>query len=618
MSSLVVLALAVALSPQSPQLLSPQLQSPQPQSPQQIATGPHAGAGQKHWAYQKPVRPEVPAGSGHAVDALLSAKWQAAGLRGNDSAARSALARSLYLDVIGLPPTLDELQLFLADERPNAYERLVEHLLQSPHYGERWAVPWLDLARYGDTNGHNLDGGRTAWAYRDWLIEALNRDLPFDRFTIEQLAGDLLPDADEATLTATGFHRNTTLNNEGGVDPEEARWERLLDRASTTGTTWLGSTFHCAQCHDHKYDPVSQREFYGLVAFFETQDEVTLKRADGSKALVLREQHGKPAVTKLRLRGAFDSPGDEISAHLPAAFAPTLEQVVGDAPRDRLALARWLVSAENPLTARVAANRIWMELLGQSLIDTPEDYGVQAKAPLHLEVLDWLATEFVRLGWSQKALIRSIVLSDTYRRSAAATEEQLRLDPNNRFYARGTRFRLDAERVRDTWLVAAGLLSRQIGGPSVYPLQADTSGVVPTNKVNMRWPTSKGGDRWRRGLYTYWRRTAPFVAFKAFDAPSREACQVRRERSNTPMQALVGLNDPTALAAADALAQRMQRCEGERRAKLALGFLACTARQPDATELDALESALLAEPEARAWQRIAIVLLNLDETLCRG
>jgi hypothetical protein len=517
-----------------------------------------------------------------------------------------------------LPPTLDELEAFVVDQRADAYEHLVDRLLASQHYGERWAVPWLDLARYGDTNGHNLDGGRSAWPYRDWLIEALNRDLPFDRFTIEQLAGDLLPDASEATRIATGFHRNTTLNNEGGVDPKEARWERLLDRASTTGTAWLGSTFHCAQCHDHKYDPVSQREFYGLVAFFETQDEVTLKRGDGSKALVLREKRGAKAVTHLRLRGAFDSPGEEIAAHLPAAFSPSLEQVVGDAPRDRLALARWLVSADNPLTARVAANRIWMELVGQSLVDTPEDFGVQAQPPLHLDVLDWLATEFIRLGWSQKMLIRTIVMSNAYQRSAVATAEQLRLDPGNRFYGRSTRFRLDAERIRDTWLVAAGLLSRKVGGPSVYPLQADTSGVIPTNKVNMRWPTSNGEDRWRRGLYTYWRRTAPFVAFKAFDASSREVCQVRRERSNTPMQALVGLNDPTALAAAEALAQRMRTHVGDDRAKLMLGFRACTSRMPTASEVDALQKALVAEPEERAWQRIAIVLLNLDETLCRG
>ena len=375
---------------------------------------------------------------------------------------------------------------------------------------------------------------------------------------------------------------------------------------------------HCAQCHDHKYDPVSQREFYGLVAFFETQDEVKLKRKDGSHTLVLRENPGAEPVTKLYLRGAFDSPGEDVPAHLPAAFAPSLESVVGEGRRDRLALARWLVSPGNPLTARVAANRLWMELMGESLVSTPEDFGVQAKAPLHLDLLDWLATEFVRLGWSQKQLVRTIVLSDTYRRSSAATSELLERDPDNRYYARSNRFRLDAERVRDTWLTAAGLLSRKIGGPSVYPVQADTSGVVPMNKVSMKWPTSKGEDRWRRGLYTFWRRTAPFVAFKAFDASSREVCQVRRERSNTPMQALVGLNDPTALAAADALAKRMLAHDGDARSRLVFGFEACTARTPSPQELDALAEALLAEPAERAWPRIAIVLLNLDETLCRG
>lgn len=572
----------------------------------------------EHWAYRKPVRQEPPIAARTTIDAFVDAKLPAANLTSNQRADRATLARRLFLDLIGLPPTVAELDAFLADQTAGAYERLVERLLQSPHYGERWAVPWLDLARYGDTNGYNFDGGRSVWPYRDWLIDALNRDLPFDRFTIEQLAGDMLPDADEGTRIATGFHRHTMLNNEGGVDPKEARWERLLDRASTTGTTWLGSTFHCAQCHDHKYDPVSQREFYGLVAFFETQEEVVIEQRDGGKTLALREKHGAKAVTRLRLRGAFDSPSEIVPAHLPAALAPTLQDVVGEAPRDRLALARWLVSPDNPLTPRVAANRIWMELLGQSLIDTPEDFGVQAKKPLHVDLLDWLATEFVRVGWSQKQLIRTIVRSDVYQRSAVLTDGQRERDPDNRFYARGTRFRLDAERIRDAWLVAAGLLSRKVGGPSVYPLQADTSGVVPMNKVSMRWPTSKGEDRWRRGLYTYWRRTAPFVAFKAFDAPSREVCQVQRERSNTPMQALVGLNDPAALAAAAALAVRMTSADGDVRDKLEFGFVACTSRKPTSSELDALQEALAAEPEDRAWQRIAIVLLNLDETLSRG
>ena len=574
----------------------------------------------EHWAYQRPQRREPPSvrGAGTEIDAFLAAKWSGAGLTPTEPAARAALARRVSLDVIGLPPTVEELDAFLADSADGAYERYVERLLASPHYGERWASPWLDLARYGDTNGYNFDGGRSIWPYRDWLIGALNADMPFDRFTIEQLAGDLLPDADEATRIATGFHRNTMLNNEGGADPKEARWERMVDRASTTGTTWLGSTFHCAQCHDHKYDPLSQREFYGMVAFFETQDEVNLERADGVKTMVLREKQGAAPITRMRIRGAFDAPAAVVRAHVPAAFGPPLERVVGDAALDRLALARWIVSPDHPLTARVVANRLWMELLGESLVATPEDYGVQCEEPLHLDLLDWLATEVVRTGWSQKQMVKAIVSSDAYQRSSAASRGDLERDPENRYYARGTRYRLDAERVRDTWLVVAGLLSRKVGGASVYPLQADTSGVIPMNKVNMRWPVSKGEDRWRRGLYTYWRRTAPFVQLDAFDAPSREMCQVRRERTNTPLQALVGLNDPTALAAADALAARMGAHEGGADERLAFGFRLCTSRPPNARELAMLRSALQAEPADVAWSRVAIVLLNLDETLSRG
>jgi len=574
----------------------------------------------EHWAYQRPVRldPLRVEGARTPIDAFLAAKWRDARLSPTRPAARAALARRVSLDLVGLPPTVAELDAFLADPRPDAYERLVDSLLRSPHYGERWAVPWLDLARYGDTHGYNFDGGRSIWPYRDWLIGALNDDMPFDRFTIEQLAGDLIADADESTRIATGFHRNTMLNNEGGVDPAEARWERMVDRASTTGTAWLGSTFQCAQCHDHKYDPLSQREFYGMVAFFETQDEVDLKRADGAKTMVLRERQDAQPVTKLRIRGAFDSPAAEVRAHVPAAFGPALADVVGEAPLDRLALARWIVSPEHPLTARVAANRLWMELFGESLVATPEDFGVQCARPLHLDLLDWLATEFVRLKWSQKQLIKTIVMSDAYRRSSVADGESRRRDPENRFYARGARHRLDAERLRDTWLVAAGLLSREIGGASVYPLQADTSGVIPMNKVNMRWPVSEGGDKWRRGVYTFWRRTAPFVQLATFDAPSREVCQVRRERSNTPLQALVGLNDPTALAAAEALARRMTSHDGDVSAKLAFGFRLCTARWPDDREQAMLADAFDGEPPDAAWSRIAIVLLNLDETMSRG
>ena len=567
-----------------------------------------------HWAYVLPVRPDIAADAGHPIDALLLAHHQRAGLRPTAIADRAALIRRLSLDLIGLPPTLAAIDAFCADHRPLAYERLVDRLLAAPQYGERWASLWLDLARYGDTNGFNLDQPRTIWPYRDWVITALNRDLPYDRFTLEQLAGDLLPDATEATRVATGFHRNTMFNNEGGVDAEEARWERLLDRASTTATVWLGSTLHCARCHDHKYDPITQREHYGLVAFFETQDEYPLELENGSKTLALREQQGAKAETHLRHRGAFDHRGELVRAHVPAA----LHAWPADAPMDRRGLAAWLCAPDNPLYARVVANRLWDALFGEPLVSTPEDFGVQAPEPRLLDVLDWLATEFLGNGQSQKQLLRTIVLSQAYRRGVAADAGQRAIDAANHLIARGSRFRLDAERIRDTWLSAAGLLSLKIGGPSVRPLQADTSGVIPMNKVDMRWQPSPGEDRWRRGLYTYWRRTAPFVAFAVYNAPSREQCEVRRQRSNTPLQALVGLNDPTSIAAADALATRMQQHVGDDGERLAHGFRLCTARRPTATELDSLARALAAEPEAVRWQRLAIVLLNLDETVCRG
>ncbi|MCC7061447.1 MAG: DUF1553 domain-containing protein [Planctomycetes bacterium] len=592
----------------------PVAQGPQPGSPPNSPESAPQQPPTKHWAYLPPVRKPVPDGYASPIDAWLAGPQQQAGLAPAPPADRATLLRRVTQDLIGLPPTLAELDAFLADEQPQAYERLVDRLLASPHYGERWAVPWLDLARYGDSDGFNFDKPRSMWLYRDWVIDALNLDLPFDRFTQEQLAGDLLPDATEATRIATGFQRNTMLNDEGGVDADEARWERLLDRASTTATVWLGSTFHCARCHDHKFDPISQADFYGLVAFFETQDETQLQRADTQKTLVLQERAGARPETHLRLRGASDSKGPLVVAHTPAA----LHAWPKDAPLDRLGLARWLCAEDNPLVARVHCNRLWDELFGQPLVDTPEDFGQQAPPPLHQDLLDWLALEFVRVGWHQKALLRTIVLSDAYRRSAAASHEHLRIDPHNRLLARGARFRLDAERLRDTWLAPAGLLSPKVGGPSVYPLQADTSGVVPTNKVSMKWPTSAGDDRWRRGVYTYWRRTAPFVAFSVFDAPSREQCQVRRQRTNTPLQALVGLNDPTSQAAAKALADRMLAEKGTPGQQLAFGFRLCTARKPDARELDLLLAALHREPPDVAWVRLACALLNLDETLCRG
>ena len=582
----------------------------------------------KHWAYVKPVRPAPPRKDVAPIDAFILAKL--GGLAPTPPASRETLIRRVSLDLIGLPPTPEEVDAFVRD---GDYEKLVDRLLASPHYGERWAKPWLDLARYADTNGFNIDSRRTMWKWRDWVIEAFNKDMPFDRFTLEQFAGDLLPEADESTRIATGFHRNTMLNEEGGVDPEEARWERLLDRASTTATVWLGSTYACAQCHNHKYDPISQKDFYRLVAFFETQNETTMDfptpeqkakreeiarlkkkgektdklekelRASMLTTLVFTEKPGAAPETHLRIRGGFESKGEKVTAGVTEAFHAWPE----GAPLDRLGLARWLVSPENPLVARVTVNRLWDALFGRPLVDTPEDFGTQAPPPTHPELLDWLATEFVRVGWSQKALLRTIVTSDAYKRDSRVSKEHLAADPVNKLYARGARFRLEAETIRDVQLSAAGLLSRKVGGPSVFPLQADTSGAIAINKTNMEWKPSPGEDRYRRGLYTYWRRTAPFVAFTLFDAPTREQCVVRRTRTNTPLQALSALNDPAAWDAAKALGKLMAETSLEE------GFRRCVSRRPSKDELALLTKAV----ERDGWALVANVLLNLDETLTR-
>ena len=597
--------------------------------------------------------PQDPPAPSHPIDRILAAAHARAGITPLPEADRATLLRRASLDLIGLPPTPAELDAFLADTAPLAYERAVDGLLASPHYGERWATPWLDLARYSDTGGFNFDQTRQVWKYRDWVIDALNRDVPFDRFTILQLAGDLVDGATDADRIATGFHRNTMTNDEGGVDPAEARWDRLLDRASTTATTWLGATLHCAQCHDHKHDPIRQRDFYAMVAFFEGDDEATLElptpaqrarretlrqqlaaleqqqpadrkaiaaakkalaAAPVDTALVLRQKPDAALTTTLRLRGSYDARGDEVQAGVPEGLGARWR---AELPKNRLGLARWLVEDHRQRVARAHGNRLWGELFGRALVATTEDLGTQAPAADHPELLAWLADEFLRLGWSQKALLRAIVTSAAYRRSATAPANLRAADPDNVLLARGSRFRLHAEAVRDLHLAASGLLAPEVGGPSVFPLQADVSGSVPTNKADLRWTPSAGADRHRRGLYTFWRRTATFVQFGVFDAPSREQCIARRQRTNTPLQALSGLNDPAAWEAAQAFGRRMQDAEGDDRAKLALGFRLCTSRWPDADELALLADALAREDAAMRWTLVANALLNLDEALTR-
>jgi mono/diheme cytochrome c family protein len=551
---------------------------------------------ESHWAFEPPVRHPLPqvrnkAWPRNEIDYFVLSRLEAEGLRPSPEADRYTLIRRLYLDLVGLPPPLEKVDAFVNDARPDSYERLVEELLNSPHYGERWAAVWLDLARYADSKGYEADRLRSIWPWRDWVIRAFNDNLPYDRFTILQLAGDLLPEPSQDQLIATGFHRNTMTNDEGGTDDEEFRDAAVKDRVATTGQVWMGLTWGCAQCHNHKYDPLSQREFYQLYAFFNQtedsdkfDDRPRLKLDGRTTTLIMRELPPEQRrQTRVHKRGNFLDPGDPVEPEVPAAFHSFPE----GAPRNRLGLARWLVDKRNPLTARVAVNRFWARLFGAGLVETEEDFGNQGAPPSHPELLDWLATEFMRLDWDMKALLRTIVLSATYRQSSDATPELIERDRFNRLLARGPRVRLEAEIVRDQMLAASGLLSPKMYGPPVMPLQPE--GVWQVVYSRDRWETSPGEDRYRRAIYTFRRRTSPYPALVTFDAPSGEICTLRRVRTNTPLQALVNLNDPLALEAASRLAARVAREGGERfEDRLRHAFRLVLIRPPEQAELERL------------------------------
>jgi hypothetical protein len=567
-----------------------------------------------HWAFQPIRRPPVPKLPGndeqtlHPIDAFIRTRLIQEGLPPSPEAEKTTLLRRVYLDLIGLPPEPSEIDDFLADSSPHAYEAVVERLLNSPHYGERWARHWLDAARYADSDGYEKDSGRPyAWRFRDWVIEALNADKPFDRFTIEQIAGDLLPNAGDAEKIATGFHRQTLTNKEGGVDQEEFRVAAVVDRVNTTATVWLGLTVACAQCHDHKYDPISQREYYQLFAFFNSDRETDIsaplpeekqqlpqqlavwqaahKKLEDALAQAKADKHpdaeiqakekaladhGKtmPTATKamtlalgptrpthVMIRGDFLRPGVAVQPGTPVVLPGAKETANGT----RLDLARWLVSAENPLTPRVIVNWVWQKYFGRGLVATLNDFGTQGEKPSHPELLDWLAAEFrdpTKLNWSLKRLHRLIVTSATYRQSSAVRPDLLQRDPLNILLARQSRLRLEAELLRDSALAVSGLLYREVGGPSVRPPQPPGISEL-TYAGAAKWVESTAPKKYKRGLYIWFQRTSPYPMLMTFDSPDANVCVVRRERSNTPLQALTLLNDAVFVEAAQALAARI-------------------------------------------------------------
>ncbi len=884
-------------------------------------------SGLSHWAYKKPVRPAMPSGikgwERNPIDAFVADRLKKEGLKPSGEASREKLLRRVSLDLIGLPPTIAELDAFLKDRSPGAYEKAVDRLLASPHYGERQARIWLDLARYADTNGYEADRSRQAYLYRDWVINAFNRNMPYDQFSLEQLAGDLLPGSKLDQKIATGFHRNSMFNEEGGVDADESMFETILDRVGTTSTVWMGSTMACARCHDHKFDPFSQKDFYSMYAFFANNRydtvgdakvgqrkfyEPTLKvptteqsskvkelkevlaklreklsdkdaadafvswtstpdqpntwqtpvpslakstggavltvldtgliRAEGANpenpiyeieipvqggvgaikveplpdpkmvdggpgrsssgnfvltsvkvqldgkpvpvkaavadfsqggydpsrlldasggspdgvwaafpqnkvphqlilslgqnlngkalkvhlafesiwkqhafslfrvstsslpeaglsqappniaglkskanrtaqetaslrdyferahpkfaerrfaiastqaelsrieamipsALVLVEKPTKgPLLAPMHRRGEFLNKGDLVPAATPG-FLPMMPKSV---PGNRVGLAKWLFSKDHPLTARVQVNRLWAQYFGRGLVLTEEDFGTQGAPPSHPELLDWLACELRDSGWDLKRIHRLIVTSATYRQSSNCSVALRAKDPENVLLARGPRFRLEAEMIRDTALQASGLLNSKVGGPSVMPYQPD--GIWDSPYSGEAWKVAEGKDRYRRGLYVYWKRTAPFPSFMALDATSRETCTVRRIRTNTPLQALALMNDKAYVEAALALAQSSSKAKNDAD-RVALIFRSCTGRVPVAAETKRLVqlaskmrqkyaknpadakkliASVSPKQEAKdattlaAWTMVSSVVLNLDETITK-
>lgn len=558
-----------------------------------------------HWAFVPPSPPAVPDLKDEpwvrgSIDAFVMAALKDRGLPPNGAEEPARLIRRLALDLTGLPPTAAQVESFVADQSNERYEAIVDELLADAAFGEHWASMWLDLARYADSVGYAGDEPRTIWPWRDWVIRAFNDNMPWDQFTIEQLAGDLLDEPTADQILATAFHRNTLSNNEGGTSDEEFRTVAVKDRLSTTGSTWLGLTVRCAECHSHKFDPVSHTAYYQLFDFFnqtedrDLPDESPTLPLDGALVAggepvsvpVLRElpaeQH---RTTHVMTRGNFRNPGEAVEAGVPAF----LHALPANAPANRLGLAQWLVADDNPLTARVTVNRFWSRLFGRGLVMTEEDFGSQGSLPSHAELLDWLAVDFLENGWDVKRLLRQMVLSSAYRQSAVASEAKLAADRDNVWLARGPRRRLTAEMLRDQALAISGLLSRKMYGPPVFPPNPIRS-VTNAFKGEELWTVSEGEDRYRRAIYTRIKRSQPHPLFETFDMATRDVCSLRRIATNTPLQSFVTLNDEAFVEAAQGMAARMLAAADNLSGQLAAGWRMALLRDATDRELEPLQS----------------------------
>ena len=635
-----------------------------------------------HWAFTAPVKADLPEivnkeWAANEIDFLIVKGIEDNGLEVSEKASNAKLVRRLSLDLTGLPPTLAELDRFVLSANEFKYASIVDHYLAKPAYGERMTREWLDVARYADSHGYQDDSYRTMWPWRDWVIHAFNQNMPYDKFLTWQLAGDLLPNATKEQILATAFNRNHPISQEGGVIDEEYRSTYVRDRTNTLGKGILGITLECSSCHDHKYDPFSQAEYYSMYAFFNNVNEKGLqmdavqaknkkyyadapfikiddKDLDGILSFinmpdtasinvmimndsVMREAH-------ILSRGNYDAPTDVVNPSAPASIMEFSEEY----PRNRIGLAKWLTDDKNPLTARVYVNRIWAMIFGKGIVLTSEDFGGQGALPTHPELLDWLAVDFMEHNWDIKYLMKKMISSATYQQSSTISPEKQKDDPENIFFARGPRFRLGAEEIRDYILTTSGLLNEEIGGPSVKPYQPpglwEETNAGGNRGILTTYVPDTGDKLYRRSLYTFWKRTLPPPSMVIFDAPNRDLCEVRRQNTNTPLQALALQNDVQVLESARVLASKINDTTADDDEAVKLLFNSILLRDPSENELDVLseyykeylinfkeniENAdkLLAAGQfsladsdpvgTAALMMVAQVLYNLDETITK-
>lgn len=602
---------------------------------------------EKHWAFVKPLKHSLPSVSNkdwvkNEIDYFTLAKMDEKGLSPNEEADRDRLLKRVSLDITGLLPSVEIMNQYAADKSVNAYEKIIDRMLAMPQYGEKMAVHWLDVARYSDSYGYQDDNIRTQWAWRDWVIHAFNKNMYYDKFITWQLAGDLVPDSSKESILATAFLRNHKYTEEGGIIPEEYRVEYVLDKTKTYAKGILALTAECAQCHTHKYDPISHQDYYQLFAFFNTSKEVGFegdvsmskpaknpklilsdediknslqfinRKETGSMMVSIMGEADTPRTTYILNRGSYEQPTIAVRAQ---ALKSVMYFDTTRLPRNRLGLAQWTVDKNNPLTARVFVNQLWQEFFGNGIVKSTGDFGMQGNLPTHPELLDWLAVDFMEHNWDIKYLVKKILLSSTYCQSAMVTKKHLAVDPENLFLSRYSRSRVPAEFVRDIVLGSSGLLNKEIGGKSVKPYQPKGLWEKATSGRGelARYEPDGGTSLYRRGLYTFIKLTVPPPGMILFDASNRDQCEVKRSKTNTPLQALIMMNDPTVLEASRVFAQKLVAEQSPIGEKINNAFQTIICRLPSNKE-----KTILQDYYNEQLQLFASKKLNAAETLKIG